>query len=400
MQLKQKGVTERAELLKNKLIDWRRQLHRFPELSFQEERTSAYVLNELKMLGGFDIQTGIAGHGIVASIGSGSGPVIGIRADMDALPIEEKTNLEFASEHAGIMHACGHDAHTAMLLGTAQLLAEDYKAGRLKGRIKFLFQPAEEDTDEHGQTGAPYFLKEGVIDDMDMALAIHVCPWRKTGEIQLNAGPSMASIDNFSLTVYGTGGHGGYPHQGVDPVWITSLILQGVYSLTGRKINPMEPGVISIGQINGGSTFNVIPDQIRINGTIRAYRQEERNLLLQELERIARISETLGGSYKLQVEKGEPALCNHEKAIESFRQTAAKLYPKMHIFNEPYGMGGEDFSYILERVPGAMLFLGCGWKNQPEYQLHTSEFQLDEAALPIGVSLLAGCIQSLMEDPK
>lgn len=397
MQLEQKGIVEQAELLKHQLIDWRRQLHRFPELSFQEKKTSDFILEILQSLGVFDIQTGIAGHGIAAKIGTGQGPVIGIRADMDALPIEEKTDAAFSSEHPGIMHACGHDAHTAMLLGVAHILKEEYTEGRLKGQIKLLFQPAEEDTDEQGLTGAPYFLREGVIDGIDFAISLHVCPWLNTGEIQLNPGPSMASIDNFSLTIKGSGSHGGYPHQGTDPVWMSSFVLQGIYGLISRRLNPLEVGTISIGKIQGGSACNVIPDQVQISGTIRAYTEEQRKKLIKELEDVAKLSETLGGAYQLYVERGEPALYNDEGVVESFCETASMLYPGMNIVKGPYGMGGEDFSHILKKVPGAMLFLGCGWPDRPDYHLHTSEFQLNEEALPIGVSLLVGCAHLLIE---
>lgn len=398
MQLGQKGIVEQAEQLKARLIDWRRQLHRFPELSFQEEKTSAFILEVLQGLEVFDIQTGIAGHGIIASVGNNEGPVIGIRADMDALPIEEKTELDFSSENPGVMHACGHDAHTAMLLGVAHLLKEEYLDGRLGGKVKLVFQPAEEDTDQYGVTGAPYFLQAGVLDDLDYAISLHVCPWLPVGKIQLHAGPSMASIDNFSLVIEGTGGHGGYPHQGTDPIWMSSFVLQGIYGIISRRLNPIEVGTISIGQINGGSACNVIPDCVQINGTVRAYTDEQRHQLIEELKKAARLSETLGGTYQLTIEKGEPALYNDEWVNDNFCEASTMLYPDMEIIKAPYGMGGEDFSHILEKVPGAMLFLGCGWQELPDYHLHTGEFQLNEEALPIGVSLLVGCMHLLLEN--
>lgn len=397
MQLKQKELVERAELLKKQVVGWRRLIHRFPELSFQEKQTSAFILKVLESLKAFDIETGIAGHGIVATIGSGKGPVIVLRADMDALPIEEKTNASFASEHNGVMHACGHDAHTAMLLGAAHLLKEDFAEGKLNGTVKLLFQPAEEDTDEQGLTGAPYFLKSGTMEGVHHAIALHVCPWRKTGEVQLNAGPSMASIDNFTLRIKGSGGHGGYPHQGTDPVWITSFVLQAIYGLISRKVNPLEVGTISIGRINGGSAFNVIPDEVQIDGTIRAYSRDQRKQLETELENAARIAETMGAEYHLALERGEPPLINDQAVVDKFRLTAESLYPGMNIYPEPYGMGGEDFSHILEKVPGAMLFLGCGFEDMPDYHLHTGTFQLNEDALPIGVSLLVGCAYQLLD---
>lgn len=400
MQLKQKGIVEQAELLKNQLIYWRRQLHRFPELSFQEKKTSGFVLEVLQSLGIHEIQTGIAGHGIVAVIGSGDGPCIGIRADMDALPIMEATNASYSSEYPGIMHACGHDAHTAMLLGVAHVLKEKYKEGGLEGKVKLLFQPAEEAADEYGLTGAPYFLQSGMLDDLDAVISLHVCPWRKEGEIQLNKGPSMASVDNFSLTIKGSSGHGGYPHQGSDPVWLTSFVLQGIYGLISRRVNPMEVATISVGQISGGRAYNVIPEQVEVKGTIRAYKEDQRKKVIQELEQVAKLSEQLGGAYQLQIERGEPALYNDPEVVEKFQEAVSTLYPDMKITTAPYGMGGEDFSYILNEIPGAMLFLGCGWDDRPDYHLHTGTFQINEEVLPAGVALLAGCTLLLMEDAR
>lgn len=387
---------ERATLLKTELRCWRRQLHRYPELSFQEQQTSAYVQGILESMEVFDIQTGIAGYGIVATLGSGESPVIGLRADMDALPIQEQTGLSFQSEHAGVMHACGHDAHTAVLLGAARLLAEDDKTGNLKGTIKFIFQPAEEAADEHGLTGAPYLLQSGVLDDVEVALALHVCPWRETGEIQVNDGPSMANIDNFDLIIKGTGGHGGYPHQGTDPIWMAGHILQGIYGLISRKLNPLDVGTISIGEIHGGSAENVVPETVRISGTMRSYTNEVRKLLIQELKSVATMVHAFGGDYVLDIEHGEPALNNTKAVNDLIKQTAKELYPNMKIYQEPFGMGGEDFGHITEKIPGAMFFLGCGGNDEHQRNLHTSDFQIDEDVLPIGAALFTALAHRLV----
>ncbi|MRH44296.1 amidohydrolase [Aquibacillus halophilus] len=396
MRTEEWDITKRSEFLKSDLIDIRRHLHRFPELSFEEKKTSDFILEVLEAEQVFDIQTGIAGHGIVATLSSGSGPTIGVRADMDALPIVEQTGVEYTSEHPGVMHACGHDAHMTMLLGAAKLLAEDYKEGRISGTIKFIFQPAEEKADEYGLTGAPYMLRSGAINDLEAAIALHVCPWRNTGEIQINKGPSMANIDNFFLTINGTGGHGGYPYQGTDPIWMTSFVLQGIYGLISRRVNPLDVGTISIGEVHGGLSSNVIPESVQINGTIRSYTPEVRSQLIDELQSIAKITESLGGYYTLDVEHGEPALHNNADITDMFREVANELYPHMPIYEEPFGMGGEDFGHITNDIPGAMFFLGCALNGDTTGSLHTSDFQINEDALPIGVALLTECSHRLL----
>ncbi|WP_085505411.1 M20 metallopeptidase family protein [Thalassobacillus devorans] len=397
MQIKHDPVTVNAERIKADLIRWRRHLHRHPELSFQEKETSAYVLRELEAMGAFDIQTNVGGYGIVATLSSGEGPVIGLRADMDALPINEHNDVEYQSIHQGIMHACGHDAHTAMLLGAARLLGEDAKAGRLNGIIKFIFQPAEEDTNDAGLTGAPLMLQSGLLDDIDVFLALHVCPWHMTGEIQVNDGPSMANIDNFHMTIKATGGHGGYPHLATDPIWMSSYFLQGLYSLISRKIDPLSVGTISVGEIHGGETANVIPDEVTITGTMRSYTQDMRLQLVRELEQVANVILPLGGTYELEIETGEPALDNDRRVNEAVRRAARHLYPNLKIHEGPFGMGGEDFAHMIAERPGAMFFLGCAKKGTPERKLHTGDFQIDENALPIGTAILTNSAHRLIQ---
>ncbi len=394
----EQNLKKRAAGIKESLIGWRRHLHQFPELSFQEEETSAFIATCLEQLHGIEIQKGIAGHGIIAVLRNGDGPVIALRADMDALPIQESTGLPFASKRDGVMHACGHDAHTAILLGVARLLAEDYQSGVLpNGTIKFLFQPAEEDTDEFGLTGAPYFLQAGVLDDVEAALALHMCPWRKTGELQVHSGPSMASVDNFKLTIKGDGGHAGYPHQTIDPIWIATHVLQGIYGLTGRRVDPLGVAALSVGGINGGTALNVIPDQVTIKGTVRAYTEKVRQQLIEELEAVAATARLFGGSYQLTIEKGEPALVNDPALVALYKETARSLFPAMGIYEAPFGMGGEDFSHIAEKLPAAMAFLGCGWEDQDSHPLHSPLFEVNEEVLPIGVALLTGAARRLLQ---
>lgn len=227
-------LVERSLDILPEVIKWRRHFHQFPELSFQEKATSETIAKILNSFEAYSIEKEVGGYGVVATLTTGEGPVIALRADMDALPIYEQTGLPFSSKHPGVMHACGHDAHISILLGAAKLLAEGANRGHFKGTVKLIFQPAEEDCDVLGETGAVKMLQCGVLDDVDAVLALHMCPWRKKGEIQIHDGPSMANNDDFHLIVKGTGGHGGYPHHTKDPVWMSTYLLQALYSINGQ----------------------------------------------------------------------------------------------------------------------------------------------------------------------
>ncbi|MCZ0704222.1 amidohydrolase [Natronobacillus azotifigens] len=387
-------------LIDEQVVNWRRHFHQHPELSFQEEQTSAYIVEVLESFEVFTIETGIAKHGVIATLAAGSGPAIGVRADMDALPIIEQNDFSYTSKNPGVMHSCGHDAHMAILLGVAAILADHYQRGDFTGTVKLIFQPAEEDTDEYGKTGAPYFIEAGVADELDSILALHMCPWLETGAIQLHQGPSMANIDNFHLIIIGKGGHGGYPHESKDPIWMLSFILQGLYGLISRKMNPLEVGTISIGKVTGGETPNVIPDEVQITGTIRSYTGAVRQQLIKEIEQVAKLVHSFDGNYQLEIERGEPALDNDPALIEQIKTTAKRQDPSMKIVEEPYGMGGEDFSHFTKKLPGAMFFLGCAKPGEIQKALHASDFTIDEKALPIGVDILVGTILDLLRSNR
>ncbi|WP_181347518.1 M20 family metallopeptidase [Thalassobacillus sp. CUG 92003] len=389
-------LSQRAQLIQSDLVQWRRHIHRYPELSFQERQTSLYIKQVLESIGSLDIETDIAGTGIIATLRAGEGPVIGLRADMDALPIQEENETDYRSQHPGVMHACGHDAHVAILLGAAKLLTEDARAGAFTGTIKFIFQPAEEAGDKEGKTGAVHMLESGRLDDVETAIALHMCPWQRTGDMQIHDGPSMANVDNFSLVIKGSGGHGGYPHMGTDPIWISSYVLQGLYSLMNRKVDPMEVGVLSVGEIHGGLTSNVIPDSVTISGTMRSYTPEVRAQITQELQTMAGMITSLGGTYELDIEHGEPALFNHPKVNTVIRNAASSLYPDSRFIEEAFGMGGEDFGHMTTRMTGAMFFLGCNNSSSDMKRLHTSTFDIDENVLPMGTAILADCATRLL----
>ncbi|WP_158735403.1 M20 family metallopeptidase [Alteribacillus sp. YIM 98480] len=383
---------KKVQEMHSSLVKWRRYLHQFPELSFQEINTASFVEAKLREITGMKVLAGTQETGIKTGVAGilkkGEGPVVALRADMDALPIREENEAVYKSQHDGVMHACGHDAHTSILLGAAHLLAD--RDIPFSGTVKFLFQPAEEDTDQSGRTGAPYFIEHGLLDDVSMAFALHMDPEHEPGNIKLHAGPSMANVDTFKGIIQGTGGHGAYPHLGTDPIWMLSFVLQAIQGVASRKTSPLSPAVISVGEIKTGSSTNVIPEKVTLQGTMRSYDKDTRRHLEEELENAFSISESMGGMYELDIEHGEPALNNDEKAVSIYQSVIQEFFPSFHILNEPYGLGGEDFGHIAEKVPAAMLFLGAGFTKKDNRGLHMPCFDIQEDILPIGVSLLAG----------
>nr|WP_246363919.1 amidohydrolase [Halobacillus locisalis] len=375
----------------DQVVSWRRYLHQIPELSFNERKTSAYISQEIKSNDVFQVQEGVGGYGVTATL-ENPGPIIGIRADMDALPIIEETNLSFSSKHRGMMHACGHDAHSAILLGVASLLAEDHAKGQLKGTVQLLFQPAEEAADSEGKTGAVHMLESNQLASFDAILALHMCPWKKIGEIVIHNGPSMANNDSFHLIIQGRGGHAGYPHQTNDPIWIATQVLQVLYSVGGRAVNPLDVGTISIGHVAAGHTNNVIPDAVHIHGTVRSYRPEVRENLKKKLHQAASMANNFGGSYQVNMTEGEPALFNHPKVNEIIKKAASHVT----IHDEPFGMGSEDFSHFTAAYPGAMFFLGCGTDDAAS--LHQSNFDIDEACMVEGVAILYRAVHLFLQE--
>ncbi|SIS38310.1 M20 metallopeptidase family protein [Salimicrobium flavidum] len=380
------------ETLFDFMVEWRRHLHQHPELSFKEEKTSAFVAEKLKELGSFEVHENVGGYGIVAILSQGEGPVLGLRADMDALPIEEQSPIGHASVNEGVMHACGHDAHIAILLGVAHWL--NVHKEDIRGTVKLVFQPAEEAADEEGETGAMKMIRSPLLQDIDAIFALHMCPWLPSGEIQVHDGPSMANNDEFQITVFGEGAHAGYPHQGADPIWMTTFLLQALYSVTGRRMHPLDVGTISIGQINAGSASNIIPDKVDIHGTMRSYTSQVRYQLEKELLEKANVIHSLGGQYQWHIQKGEPALINDGELNQIIRNVASEY--KIH--NEPFGMGSEDFSHITNHLKGTMFFLGCGLEK--ERMLHQPDFDIDEEALGKGLEIMTGVLQSYWKDQE
>lgn len=379
----------RAQALKDELIRLRRDIHTHPELGFQEFRTAALVADTLQEIGGMTIKTGIGRTGVVAEMGTGDGPIIGIRADMDALPIKEKTGLAFASQNSGVMHACGHDSHTAMLLGVAHLLRQSMSEEGWRGRVRFLFQPSEEAFDSNGISGATAMIQDGAMDGVDKVIALHVISNIPSGEVHFCDGPSLANVDSFEAWIYGDGGHGAAPHEGSDPLHMLASILPDIYAIPSRRINPMHPCVVSLGMIHAGSATNVIPGEVHLAGTIRSYDQATREKLWHEVENALRLSEIMGGSYRFDLTKGYPAMVNHKLVNDWMRQVAHDLGHASAIKNEPFGMGAEDFAYMTQKAPGAMFFLGAEIPDDVMRNHHTDIFDIDEDVMPLGAAILA-----------
>ena len=378
-----------AERLKDDIVRIRRDLHQHPELGFQEVRTAGIVAKTLADYGLQNIRTEVGRTGVTVEFGSSDGPVIGLRADMDALPIQEQTNLPFQSQTKNTMHACGHDCHTAMLLGAARLLADDFRShgDDWKGRVRLLFQPCEEKFDEHGVSGATAMIDDQALAGLSQVVALHIISTMESGQLQFCDGYAMASVDTFEATISGDGGHGAYPHLGRDPIFMLSSILPALYGIASRRISPMHESVVSLGQVHAGSTDNVIPKEVFLHGTIRSFDETVRQQLWEEVEQALCIAEAMGGSCEFELLKGYPSLVNDAGVNQTLRQIASSLGVTNVIENEPFGMGGEDFAYMVQQAPGAMFLLGGMVPNGGAH--HTPVFDIDENVLPLGTAMLA-----------
>ncbi len=378
----------KAQAIADEIIRLRRDVHQHPELSFQEFRTAALVADTLQEIG-IEVQTGVGRTGVIGRLGSGDGPTIAIRADMDALPIVEKNEVGYRSQNEGVMHACGHDSHTAMLLGVAHLLKQSYLAEPWHGNVRLLFQPAEEAFDSDGISGATAMINDGALAGVDAVIALHVASDRPSGLLHFQDGYSLAAVDQFEAWIHGDGGHGAYPHNGSDPLFMLGPILNALYAIPSRQINPLRPSVVSLGQVCGGQVTNVIPNAVHLLGTIRSYQEEVRQKLWQEVERALKLSEPLGGSYDLEIQAGYPAMYNDAQVNGWLRQVALELAGETAVIDAEFGMGAEDFAYMTQKAPGAMFMLGAATPDGRERHHHTDIFDIDESVLALGTAVLA-----------
>ncbi|MDX6381116.1 MAG: hypothetical protein QOI57_2140 [Rubrobacteraceae bacterium] len=382
-------VTQRFEGLEEEvresfaedIVSLRREIHREPELGFDTEKTAEKVLNALDELP-LEIQTGVAENGVVATLkGQGAGPTVALRADMDALPIHEETGLPFASERDGKMHACGHDGHTSMLVGAARALSQDHLRERLNGTVKFIFQPAEE-----GGGGGRVMVEEGVAEDVGSIFALHLWPGLPFGTAATKGGPIMAAADAFEMIVKGSGGHGAMPHLTADAVAIAAQIVTALQTIVSREVDPVEPAVLTVGEIGAGTAFNIIPEKARLGGTVRTIDADLRERIPERMEEVARgIAHGMRGDVELDYRFSYPVTRNDAGTAKLALGVAGELFGEERAVELIHpSMGAEDFSFFLEKVPGAFVWLGVGDVSG----LHTSKFAFDEEILPQGAALL------------
>jgi amidohydrolase len=372
-----------AHHLEEELMEWRRDFHSHPELGFQEIRTSKRVAEELEKLG-FRVRTEVGRTGVVGELGDQDGPCIAIRADMDALPILEENDVPYRSQVPGVMHACGHDAHVAMALGAATLLARH----RFAGRVRFIFQPSEEVGDAEGISGAPRMIQDGAVDGVDMVIALHVDPMASVGTVQISEGPSSGGVDSWFGRIIGKGGHGAKPDETVDPFCLTSHVIMAINGIVSRRLHPFDPAVVSIGTLHGGFTENVIPGHVDISGTLRFTEERVHSLIRQEIKRAFETARTLGGDYELRFEFGAPPLTNDASAARLIETTGVELLGKENVSPIRKELGAEDFAAFTQRLQGAMFTLGTRIEDSPRF-LHHPRLDLDERALPLGTAILA-----------
>lgn len=363
----------------------RRQIHQHPELGFQEVETARLVVSSLQGLG-LDIQTEVARTGVVATLdGARPGRTVLVRADMDALPVAEDSAAPYKSKHDGIMHACGHDGHTAVLVGLARVLAA--KRDQIAGTVKLVFQPAEE-----GPGGAEPMIAAGVLENpkVDAALGFHLWNNLPVGQIGVRPGPVMASTDQVDIIVHGKGGHGAKPHLSVDAVVVASHVVTALQSIVSRMVNPLHSAVITIGTINGGFRHNIIAPQVEMSGTVRTYDKALREEMPRRIERLVRgVCDSMGATFEMHYHRVYPTTVNDPGMTALVDAAARKVVGDANVLAVEPSMGGEDMSYFLDAVPGCYFFLGSA---NPEKGLdqphHSPAFDFDEGALPIGVQVL------------
>jgi len=372
----------------------RRDFHRFPEIGFHERRTAGIVVQELAKLG-LEMRTGVAETGVVAQIeGKKPGAVVLLRFDMDALPIQEQTNAEYASQNPGLMHACGHDGHTAVGLTVARMLHAC--RAEWKGTVKLVFQPAEE-----GLGGAKRMVEEGLLENPrpDVALGAHVWNEKPFGWLGITPGPMMSAAEVFKVTLTGKGGHGAMPHQGVDPVLAAAQVVTGLQSIVSRNVPPLQTAVVSVTTIHAGEAFNVIPPKVEMQGTIRTFEPAVRQRVLARFDKIVHgVAEAFECEAQIEMKVVSPATVNDEKIAQRVREIASKMLPGDQISTDERSVGSEDMSYILEQVPGCYILVGSANADQNlDAPHHHPRFDFDERALPKAAALLEACAISYLD---
>jgi len=406
-------IDSRAKQVESKVISWRRDIHQNPELGNRETRTAKLVADHLRGLG-LDVKTGVAHTGVVGLLkGDKPGPVVALRADIDALPVAEEVDIPFASkvkttyngQAVGVMHACGHDTHTAILMGVAEILAA--LKPQLQGSVKFIFQPAEEGPPEGEEGGAALMVKEGVLENPkpDAIFGLHVISSVQTGKIEYRPGPALASVDSFRITVRGRQTHGAAPWAGVDPIVVASQIVLGLQTIASRQVNvTKEPSIVTVGSMHGGVRFNIIPDRVEMVGTVRAYDEEMRDDIHQRIKTTAEmIAKSAGASAEVKIEKMYGVTANHAGLTEEAVPTLSRVAGGENVSVGPKVTGGEDFSEYQKKIPGFFFFVGVtplGTDVSKVAMNHSPRFYVDESGLLLGVRALAHLTVDYMEQKQ
>ena len=382
-------ITERAQELQSEIINDRRHIHAHPELSFEEYETADLSAKRLAALG-YNVKRGIGKTGVVGDIGHGKR--IAIRADMDALPIQEANQASYSSTKTGVMHACGHDAHVACALAAAKLLTQT----EFPGSIRMLMQPSEEAGDAEHKSGAARMIEDGAMKGIDAVIGLHVYTPVPAGKVAIMPGPVFAAHETFLITINGQGGHGAYPHQTIDSIALATVVISAIQHIVSRRIDPIEPAVVTIGSIHSSSDRgNIISEQVTLRGTLRCFNEETRIKLMDELDKACSLVTTFGGSYKIEYEFGYPATINHPQVTEIMRQAAIDIIGIDNVLTIPPPMGSEDFSLLAQEAPGAFLFLGAGMTNDLRSH-HSAKFEIDESKLYFGAAILAETAKRLL----
>ena len=383
-------MLQRAQALSDILIDLRRDIHRHPELGFQEHHTAQLIARRLAELE-IVTHTGVAKTGVIADLAPAgvTGPTIALRADMDALPIQEGDDVPYASEIHGVMHACGHDVHVACLLGAAQLLAEEAAAGRLPGRVRFLFQPSEESQVEEGLSGAMRMVGEGAMDGVNAVAGLHVWADLPVGAMITRVGPASAYPDKFVLVVKGQEAHAAFPQRGVDAITLAAQVINALQTVVSRRLDPTRGKVLTVGTIQGGTKENILAGAVTMTGTLRTFEPETRALLIAEMERACGVARALGGDFELTVIPGDLPVINDPAMTALVRRVGVDLLGASNVREAPLEMGGEDFSYFAEKAPGCFFMIGAAFPGAKRRLHHHPRFDVDERCLPLGAALLA-----------
>lgn len=399
-QTRQGRVNQIAESLRNQLIEQRRDFHMHPELSNREERTAKVIAERLRALGFTDIRTGVARHGIVAVLKGGKpGPVVAVRTDMDALPITETLDVPYKSKNPGVKHACGHDLHMTVQLGVAEVLTR--MRDQIPGTVKFIFQPAEEGAPAGETGGATQMLREGVLENPrpKAIFALHAGPHFRAGQVAYTPGPFLASSDTFTIRVVGKGVHGAYPHMGLDPIPVAAEIIQGLQTLR-RRVIAAEPFVLTIGKIEGGTRFNIVASDVKLDGTLRTLNESVREQLKSQMRTLVTgIAQAHGLTAELKfLTEGNPVTYNDPALVAATLPEMKRLLGEKNVIQVEPQMGAEDFAYYQKVIPGFMYWLGVGNPDKGiTAMIHTADFDVDEESLVTGVKVMSNILLDFLE---